>query len=61
MIKEKGVNEFRRDGFRVLEVDISKAEFKGLKWTDLGAFGKRKFENLIVLRDTSMPTKIVYN
>lgn len=59
----KGVTEHLRSEYRVLEVDTSKVEFKGLKWRDLGSWGKQKFENLIFLEATmkdKTPVKVLY-
>lgn len=47
-------------GFHVFEVDTKKATFHGLKWRDLGGFGKKKFENLVYLESTKKPMKILY-
>jgi len=34
---------------RVVEVDTSKATYQGVSWRTMGDYGKRKFENLLVL------------
>lgn len=47
-------------GHRVVEVDTNKAVYRGFPWKSLGSFGKRKFENLIVLSDTSEKVKVLY-
>lgn len=34
---------------RVIEVDTSRASYQGVQWRTMGDYGKRKFENLLVL------------
>lgn len=34
---------------RVIEVDTSRASYQGVPWRTMGDYGKRKFENLLVL------------
>lgn len=43
------VTEIKRDGKLYLCIDTSKAMLRGMKWEELGDFGKRKLENLIFL------------
>ena len=38
-------------------VDVDKAEYQGRNWKTLGDFGKRKYENLLVLK-AKEPIKI---
>lgn len=33
-------------------VDVDTAEYQGRPWKSLGDFGKRKFENMLVLKET---------
>lgn len=40
-------------------VDVDKAEYQGRNWKTLGDFGKRKYENLLVLK-AKEPIKIRY-
>ena len=50
MKPETGItNETISGGFTTLTIDTSKAKYQGNRWLDLGDFGKRKFENLLVL------------
>lgn len=53
-----------RNGFKVVEVDTKKATFKGMSWRDLGSFGKKKFENVVFLKNArnekGLRTKILY-
>lgn len=53
-----------RRGYKVVEVDTKKAEFKGLKWRELGGFGKKKFDNYLFLTNLKNKgterTKIIY-
>lgn len=47
----EGVTKHKRDGRLVLEVDTDKVIFKNLHWKELGSFGKRKFENLLIIEN----------
>ena len=50
----------RADGYsKGIEVDTNKAVFRDIPWKLLGEFGKRKFENVLVLRETDN-VKILY-
>lgn len=53
-----------RGQYKVLEIDTTKAFFKGIAWRNLGAYGKKKFDNWIFLTNVknagSMRTKILY-
>jgi hypothetical protein len=44
----------------VVEVDVDKAEYLGRPWKSLGDFGKRKFENVLVLKRPKERLKIRY-
>jgi hypothetical protein len=44
----------------VVEVDVNTAEYQGRPWKSLGDFGKRKFENLLVLKRPKERLKIRY-
>jgi len=49
-----------RHGKKVFEVNTKKAHYFGLNWRLLGNYGKRKFENLIVLQNPTDPLAIIY-
>lgn len=53
-----------RRGYKVLTVDTRTTTFKGFKWSDLGGFGKRKFDNWLFLNNAkntgTTRTKILY-
>jgi hypothetical protein len=50
----------RADGYsKGIEVNTKKAVFRDIPWKLLGKFGKRKFENVLVLRETDN-VKILY-
>ena len=34
---------------KIIEVDTKKASYQGILWRTMGDYGKRKFENLLVL------------
>ena len=56
-----GISSIRRIGdYTVATIDTNQATFQGYKWHDLGAFGKRKFENLVVISRASEQTKVIY-
>jgi hypothetical protein len=44
----------------VIEVDTKKATYQGLAWQTLGDFGKRKWENLLVLSRPTERVKVIY-
>jgi hypothetical protein len=53
-----------KDNKLYLFVNTAKALFRGLKWSELGDFGKRKFENMLFLTNInpqSKHIKIVYD
>jgi hypothetical protein len=35
----------------IYEVDREKSTYFGTPWNDLGAYGKRKFENLLIIQN----------
>lgn len=52
MRKEFAVKRIRGDEHnKVVIVDTKNATYKGLPWKNLGTFGKRKFENLLVIEN----------
>ncbi len=54
------INEREIDGFRHVEVNTSKATFQGRPWKTLGDFGKKKFENMLVLTRPKERIKVAY-
>jgi len=50
----------RVDDFVVYEIDPKKVSWHGRKLRELNAFGKRKFENLLVMMNPTERIKIVY-
>jgi hypothetical protein len=52
--------ERQRDGRTVVFIDTDKARFKGLRWNDLGTFGKKKFENLLIIKRPTEKLSIHY-
>jgi hypothetical protein len=46
--------------YKVVEVDVDKAKHNGIPWKTLGDFGKRKFENMLILKRASERLKIRY-
>lgn len=54
------INERKKDGWTVLCVDTARAVYQGIKWAQLGDFGKRKFENLLVITRGRERIKVTY-
>lgn len=56
-----GIKEERSvDGKKVFVVEMSKASYQGKPWVTLGDWGKRKWENLLVLSYPSERVQILY-
>lgn len=54
-------SEQEKDGKLFLTVSTENAVLRGMKWTQLGAWGKRKFENMLFLtRVGKKYVKVVY-
>lgn len=56
----EAIKETIRGEFTVLTIDTSKAKHQGIAWRTLGDFGKRKFENWIVLNRSKERLKFIY-
>jgi hypothetical protein len=54
------INEKPNGDNTILEVDTAKASYQGRPWRSLGDFGKRKWENLLVLKRNKERIKIIY-
>ena len=52
--------ETKKDGYTILSIDTAKAKWQGIAWRTLGDFGKRKFENAIILHNAKKKLKLVY-
>ena len=48
------------NGFTCVEIDTKRATVRGKSWKSLSEYGKRKFENLLVLSRPDDRVKIVY-
>ncbi len=57
---DKGVRKYVRDDLFVIEVDTDLAEYKGLKWKSMGAYGRRKWENFLFLHNQRANLKTVF-
>lgn len=55
------ITERIKDDRKIVEVNTRKAEYQGIPWQSLGEYGKRKFENLLVLSEPKSRIKVVYN
>lgn len=53
-------HEKNQDGYRLVFIDTSKADYQGIAWATLGDYGKRKFENLLFLTRTKEHLKVIY-
>lgn len=54
------MKETKRNGFTVLTIDTSTANYQGIAWRTMGDFGKRKYENKIVLQRPKERLKFIY-
>lgn len=57
----KGMTAHWRQGCGVIDVDVHKATFKGYKLWQLGAWGRRKFENVLFLNNPRERVKFIYH
>lgn len=58
------ITEHFRQGSKVLEINRSKARFKGTRWWDLSNYDRRKFETNLLLDHMDaqrLPIKFVYH
>jgi len=65
MPHDLGIRHIRpgRDTMKIVEIDVNKARYFGRPWKLLGDFDKRKFENVVFLKETDLTlgeTKIMY-
>lgn len=54
------VTERPRGERTIVSIDTNKAMLKGLKWKDLGTFGRKKFENLLIIKRSSEKLSVHY-
>ena len=54
------IEEKQVDGREVLIIDTKKAKYQGKAWLSLGDFGKRKFENMLILTKQKPLAKVMY-
>lgn len=50
----------QKHGFTVLTIDTRKASYQGIKWNTLSEFGRRKFENFVVITRAPERVKCLY-
>ena len=61
MNPEFGIKEeIRKDGYTFLTIDTSKAKWQGIAYRTLGDFGKRKWENFLIMTRAKERLKISY-
>lgn len=53
------ITEKEKEKARYLILDTNKTIFRHLKWRDLGSWGRRKCENLIVMQHMNKDRKYV--
>ncbi len=56
----KGCRIRMRKGIKEIHVDTDIAEYLGIKWKDLGSWGRRKYENFLFLANNTERNKIVF-
>lgn len=54
------LREYTQDGFTTVVIDTTKATYQGMKWLEMNDFGRRKFENWLMLNRTNEKLKFVY-
>lgn len=54
-----GLSEYHRNGAKIIEIDGEKAKFRDIKVKDLGAYGRRKFENLLIIENNMKERRAV--
>lgn len=54
------VDDTEKEGHRVVTVDTTKALYNDTPWTSLGEYGKKKFENLLKLKNPSPGIIFIY-
>ena len=61
MYPEFGITkETMKDGYTFLSINTAKAKWQGIAWRTLGDFGKRKFENFLILTRAKEKLKLIY-
>lgn len=61
MQPELAITDVRqKDGKTVLTIDTAAARYKGLSWRELGSYGKRKFETLLMLKHAPKRIHAIY-
>ena len=54
------ISDTQKNGISVVMIDTKIASYQGFSWKSLGDFGKRKFENILVLSRPKERMKITY-
>ena len=50
----------QHEEYTVYDIDTDKSTFYGQPWQDLGDYGRRKFENLLVINNSKEKIKFNY-
>ena len=54
------ISENKNNDLIIISIDTKKATYQGISWRTMGDFGKRKFENFLVLSRPKERIKIIY-
>lgn len=54
------ISEQENKGILAVTVDTHKATYRQTKWKEMGDFGKRKFENFLVLKYPKNKVRVIY-
>lgn len=49
-----------KGGVKVIEIDTKRARYFEMPWQRLSGYGRRKFENLMVLQNPTEPIHLIY-
>lgn len=54
------IEERKIDAFTILTIDTKQAAYQNNRWFNMGDFGKRKFENWLVMMRPKERLKFIY-
>lgn len=54
------ISESKNGEYTSITINTKKATYQGLQWQTLGDFGKRKFQNLLIMTRAKEKLKIRY-
>lgn len=53
-------SEHQRDNYKEIVVDMTKSSYRGTPLNQCGEFGRRKFENMVVIENSPRRVKVIY-